>query len=151
MAGNASRGGSARSGGGVGIKVAKRAASAPVSASQADRFRAASQAARERNTRATFRAFDRGVAQARAAGYGFMGTVTSKRDVSNRRRIGSPPKATGFDFSADRTPRQQRSIDVTNRATRFYGLGTVTRGRKAAEFSGRRGSRGYQAPATRLF
>jgi hypothetical protein len=135
------------------MKVAKKAASAPVSsASAADRFRAASAAARDRNTRASFRAFDRGVAQAKAAGYGFMGTVTSKRDVTaSRRRVSPIPKATGFDFSANRTPRQQRSIDRTNAATRFYGLGTVGRGAKRGEFGPKRGRAGYRAPSTRIF
>lgn len=153
MAGNGGRGGAIRSAGvGIRPKVAKRAVSAPVtSANAADRFRAASQAARARNVRATFRAFDRGVAQAKAAGYGFMGTVTNKRDVTASRRSTRPvPKAVGFDYSSNRTPRQQRSIDVTNRATRFYGLGTVTRGKKAGEFGARRGTRGYKAPRTRL-
>lgn len=152
MAGNGGRGGSIRAGGGAGAKVAVRSKSAPVASGAAERFRAASQAARDRNTRATFRAFDRGVAQGKAAGYGFMGTITNKRDLSARRRGGlDAPKAVGVDYSANRTARQQRSIDVTNKATRFYGLGTVTRGRKAAEFSSRRGSRAYKAPRTRIF
>lgn len=158
MAGNGGRGGASRSGGGVGIKVAKRAVSAPVSASSVDRFRAASQAARERNTRATFRAFDRGVAQGRAAGVGYQGTYVGQRTAKGltKKQLADPGFRQGLNagtvqFSANRTPRQQRSVDVTNRATRFYGLGTVTRGKKASEFSGRRGSRGYRAPATRLF
>lgn len=117
MAGsNAGRKGAIRSGGG-GAKVA-----APASAASAvDRFRAASAAARAHNDRAIWRAANRGIAQAKAAGTGL------------------------------RTTGQQRSIDTTSRAVRFMGLGTVTRGRKAGEFKARRKTGRYAAPSTRLY
>lgn len=152
--GNRSRG-SGRTAGPAKVKV-----STPMAAgSGVDRFRAASAAARARNIRAVSRAAERGYAQARAAGTGYTGTFVSERAVrgltkKQQKDAGfmQGTRATTTQFSTNRTPRQQRSIDRTSAAVRFLGVGTVTRGAKANEFSaGRRRRAGYRAPSTRLY
>lgn len=137
---------------------APKVAAAKVAGSGVDRFRAASAAARARNNRSVWRATNRAFSQAQAAGRGYTGTVVSERAIKRltkdqRKDPGfmQGTRATTTQFSPNRTPRQQRSIDRTSAAVRFYGLGTVTRGAKAKEFGPSRRRASYRAPATRLF